>query len=90
MGAPKDAELYGHRPHTVIATPAASGRVLELRNAHHPPSDHSGYPQANNTFTLIYGLGGDHLTLSAIAKAPDGVETINTLVWKWAPNPSQS
>jgi hypothetical protein len=30
-------------------------------------------------------LGGDHLTLSAITKAPDGVETINTLVRKRPP-----
>ena len=31
-------------------------------------------------------LGGDHLTLSAITKAPAGVETINTLVRKRASN----
>jgi hypothetical protein len=31
-------------------------------------------------------LGGDHLTLSAITTAPDGVDTISTLVWKRAPN----
>jgi len=30
-------------------------------------------------------LNGDHLTLSAITEAPDGVETISTLVWKKAP-----
>jgi hypothetical protein len=30
-------------------------------------------------------LGGDHLTLSAISNAPDGVETISTLVRKRAP-----
>ena len=30
-------------------------------------------------------LVGDHLTLSAITNAPDGVETISTLVWKRAP-----
>jgi hypothetical protein len=30
-------------------------------------------------------LNGDHLTLSAITEAPDGVETISTLVWKRAP-----
>jgi hypothetical protein len=30
-------------------------------------------------------LDGDHLTLSAISEAPDGVETISTLVWKRAP-----
>jgi hypothetical protein len=30
-------------------------------------------------------LDGDHLTLSAITAAPDGVETISTLVWKRAP-----
>jgi hypothetical protein len=30
-------------------------------------------------------LDGDHLTLSAITTAPDGVETISTLVWKRAP-----
>jgi hypothetical protein len=30
-------------------------------------------------------LDGDHLTLSAITEAPDGVETISTLVWKRAP-----
>jgi hypothetical protein len=40
----------------------------------------------DNTRTLDLRLGGDHLTLSAITKAPDGVETINTLVWKRAPN----
>ena len=31
-------------------------------------------------------LGGDHLTPSAITKAPDRVETINTLVRKRAPS----
>jgi hypothetical protein len=31
-------------------------------------------------------LDGDHLTLSAITTAPDGVDTISTLVWKRAPN----
>jgi len=30
-------------------------------------------------------LDGDHLTLSAVTTAPDGVETISTLVWKRAP-----
>jgi Lipocalin-like domain len=30
-------------------------------------------------------LDGDHLTLSAVTAAPDGVETISTLVWKRAP-----
>ena len=30
-------------------------------------------------------LDGDHLTLSAITTAPDGVDTISTLVWKRAP-----
>ena len=30
-------------------------------------------------------LDGDHLTLSAITKAPDGVETTSTLVWRRAP-----
>jgi hypothetical protein len=30
-------------------------------------------------------LDGDHLTLSAINEAPDGAETISTLVWKRAP-----
>ncbi|MCW2652372.1 MAG: hypothetical protein JWR32_3348, partial [Mycobacterium sp.] len=30
-------------------------------------------------------LDGDHLTLSAITEAPDGAETISTLVWKRAP-----
>jgi Lipocalin-like domain len=30
-------------------------------------------------------LDGDHLTLSAVTEAPDGVETISTLVWKRAP-----
>jgi Lipocalin-like domain len=30
-------------------------------------------------------LNGDHLTLSAITEAPDGAETISTLVWKRAP-----
>jgi Lipocalin-like domain len=30
-------------------------------------------------------LDEDHLTLSAITPAPDGVETISTLVWKRAP-----
>jgi len=30
-------------------------------------------------------LDGDHLTLSAITTAPDGAETISTLVWKPAP-----
>jgi hypothetical protein len=30
-------------------------------------------------------LDGDHLTLSAITEATDGVETISTLVWKRAP-----
>ena len=30
-------------------------------------------------------LGGDHLTLSAVTAAPDGIETISTLVWKRAP-----
>jgi Lipocalin-like domain len=30
-------------------------------------------------------LDGDRLTLSAITEAPDGAETISTLVWKRAP-----
>jgi hypothetical protein len=30
-------------------------------------------------------LDGDHLTLSAVTTAPDGVDTISTLVWKRAP-----
>ena len=30
-------------------------------------------------------LNGDHLTLSAVTEAPDGAETISTLVWKRAP-----
>jgi hypothetical protein len=30
-------------------------------------------------------LDGDHLTLSAATEAPDGAETISTLVWKRAP-----
>jgi hypothetical protein len=30
-------------------------------------------------------LDGDHLTLSAVTEAPDGAETISTLVWKRAP-----
>ena len=30
-------------------------------------------------------LDADHLTLSAITEAPDGAETISTLVWKRAP-----
>jgi hypothetical protein len=30
-------------------------------------------------------LDGDYLTLSAVTEAPDGVETVSTLVWKRAP-----
>ena len=30
-------------------------------------------------------LEGDHLTLSTVTEAPDGAETISTLVWKRAP-----
>jgi hypothetical protein len=30
-------------------------------------------------------LDGSHLTLSAVTEAPDGAETISTLVWKRAP-----
>jgi Lipocalin-like domain len=30
-------------------------------------------------------LDGDHLTLSAVTEAPDGVETVSTLVWKRTP-----
>jgi Lipocalin-like domain len=30
-------------------------------------------------------LDGDHLTLSAVTSAQDGVETVSTLVWKRAP-----
>jgi hypothetical protein len=34
-------------------------------------------------------LEGDHLTLSTVTEAPDGAETISTLVWKRAPkNPT--
>ena len=35
-------------------------------------------------------LDGDHLTLSASQHAPDGIETISTVVWKCAPgNPTE-
>jgi hypothetical protein len=30
-------------------------------------------------------LDGDHLTLSTITTAPDGSETVSTLLWKRAP-----
>ena len=30
-------------------------------------------------------LDGDHLTLSATTAAPDGIETVSTLLWKRAP-----
>jgi hypothetical protein len=30
-------------------------------------------------------LDGDHLTLSAITEAPDGTQTISTLLWKRTP-----
>jgi hypothetical protein len=43
-------------------------------------------PNWLNLTQLRHGtLDGDHLTLSAVTTAPDGVKTISTLVWKRAP-----
>jgi hypothetical protein len=39
----------------------------------------------NHTQIRHSTLDGDHLTLSAITEAPDGSETISTLLWKRAP-----
>jgi predicted DNA-binding protein with PD1-like motif len=41
----------------------------------------------NHTQIRHSTLDGNHLTLSAVTAAPDGVETISTLLWKRAPEP---
>jgi hypothetical protein len=50
----------------------------------------SGMSGLNGTQQRQSNLDGDHLTLSAVTAAPDGIETVSTLVWKRAPgNPNE-